>query len=98
MPETLPSECTRQYLTISAVLLRPAGFRPGRKGTDADSRERGGGQARCHTASKGSNEIAVDLLGNVILSIITPLLPAINQSNIRGCSFYLKENNTSWRN
>ena len=38
MPETLPSECTRQYLTISAVLLRPAGFRPGRKGTDADSR------------------------------------------------------------
>jgi len=95
MPETLPSECTRQYLTISAVLLRPAGFRPGRKGTYADGGGWGGGQARCHTASNGSNEIAVDLLGNVILSIITPLQPAVHQSNILKCTFYLKENNSS---
>ena len=87
------SHYQRRFITTCWLQARAEGDR--RRQQRGGGGGGGGGQARCHTASKGSNEIAVDLLGNVILSIITILQPAINQSNIRECSFYHKENNTS---
>jgi hypothetical protein len=36
MPETLPSEWSRQYLTTSTFTLLPAGFRPAQKGWEAE--------------------------------------------------------------